>query len=390
MCVLAAWTGLLILQCLVASIASAQTFTSLYSFKGYPIDGSSPYGGSLAVSPDGSNLYGMTWRGGDIGGPYNSYGSVFSMPASGGTSTTLLSLVGSYGENPYGSVTLSPDGSTLYGMISAPAAVLVPALAIWLYAGWLSWSNWRRSARGRAVGRLECLRFLLVTLLVFTLLRPEFVQHLQRTLTPEIAVLIDASDSMKTRDLTLTEPACQPRPMAGGQTRRQFWLPLQNKAKVTVEDFAGPSTNANAINGTDLNAALERTLRDFKNLKAVLLLSDGDWNMGKSPLGTATRYREQNIPVFTVAVGRDTPMPDLILENVSAPGLRTFGRGHRRSLQSHQPSSARSQDHRFHHGRCGEAASKQITIPPNGEVEDAILWSPRTGGRSHRHRQAAG
>ena len=83
--------------------------------------------------------------------------------------------------------------------ISAPAAVLVPALAIWLYAGWLSWSNWRRSARGRAVGRLECLRFLLVTLLVFTLLRPEFVQHLQRTLTPEIAVLIDASDSMKTR-----------------------------------------------------------------------------------------------------------------------------------------------------------------------------------------------
>jgi len=88
--------------------------------------------------------------------------------------------------------------------LAAPLSVLVPALAIWLYAGWLSFANWQRSARGRAVGWLECLRFLLVTLLVFTLLRPEYVQHLQRNLTPEIAILMDASDSMKTRDLTLT------------------------------------------------------------------------------------------------------------------------------------------------------------------------------------------
>ena len=89
--------------------------------------------------------------------------------------------------------------------------------------------------------------------------------------------------------------------MAGGPAQPQFWLPLQDKAKVVVEDFARPSTNANAINGTDLNTALEAALQRFKNLKAVLLLTDGDWNMGKSPLATATRYREENIPIFTVA-----------------------------------------------------------------------------------------
>jgi len=65
--------------------------------------------------------------------------------------------------------------------LAAPAAVLVPALAIWLFAGWLSFANWNRSGRARAVRRLEALRFLLVTLLVFTLLRPEYVQRLERT-----------------------------------------------------------------------------------------------------------------------------------------------------------------------------------------------------------------
>ncbi len=52
----------------------------------------------------------------------------------------------------------------------------------------------------------------------------------------------------------------QPPAMAGAQLARQFWQPLQAKAKVSVEPFAAPSTNENAINGTDLNLALEGTL----------------------------------------------------------------------------------------------------------------------------------
>jgi hypothetical protein len=264
--------------------------------------------------------------------------------------------------------------------ISAPAAVLLPALAIWLYAGWLSWSNWRRSARGRAVGRLEVLRFLLVTLLVFTLLRPEIVQHLRRTLTPEIAVLVDASDSMKTRDLTLTNKLVSRAQWLEAKRADQFWLPLQNKAQVAVEDFARPSTNANALNGTDLNAALERALRDFKNLKAVLLLTDGDWNMGKSPLATATRYREENIPIFTVAVGRPTPMPDLILENVSMPAYGLLGEDIAVPFKvtSHLPREVRTTVSIY--DAQGQQAHRDITIPPNGAVEDAILWSPRSSG----------
>jgi hypothetical protein len=266
--------------------------------------------------------------------------------------------------------------------LAAPLSVLVPALAIWLYAGWLSFANWQRSARGRAVGRLECLRFLLVTLLVFTLLRPEYVQHLQRNLTPEIAILMDASDSMKTRDLTLTNRIVSRAQWLDARRAAQFWLPLQNKAKVVVEDFAAPSTNANAINGTDLNAALEVTLQRFKNLKAVLLLTDGDWNMGKSPLATATRYREQSIPIFTVAVGRETPMPDLILENVSMPAYGLLGEDIAVPFKvtSHLARQVKTTV-AIYDGQ-GQQAKKEITIPPNGVVEDAILWSPRAAGET--------
>jgi hypothetical protein len=264
--------------------------------------------------------------------------------------------------------------------VAAPISVILAGLALWLGAAWLCLANWRRSGNRRAAGRLEALRFVLVTLLALTLLRPEYVEHLQRTAMPEIAVLVDGSDSMKTRDLAVSNNIMTRAQWLTQQLQRNFWAPLLKKAKVTVETFAAPSTNQNAINGTDLGQALETTFHRFKNLKAVLLLSDGDWNMGKSPLGAATRYREQDIPVFTVAVGRETPLPDLALENVSAPAYGLFGEeiAIPFKVTSHLPREVKTSVSIM--GEDGEAASKQITIPPNGEVEDSILWSPRSAG----------
>jgi uncharacterized repeat protein (TIGR03803 family) len=84
--------------------------TTLLSFNG--TNGASPTG-SLTLSADGSTLYGMTG-----GGGANSDGTIFSIPVTGGTPTTLLSFNGTNGENPGGCLTLSADGSTLYGMTS--------------------------------------------------------------------------------------------------------------------------------------------------------------------------------------------------------------------------------------------------------------------------------
>jgi uncharacterized membrane protein len=264
--------------------------------------------------------------------------------------------------------------------LAAPPLVIIAGVLLWLGAGWLCLANWRRSANRRASGRLETLRFLLITLLALTLLRPEFVRKLERSSMPEIAVLADASASMSTRDVDAANGVVSREQWVQGQLARKFWRPLETGAKVSVEPFSAPSTNENAINGTDLNLALEGALQRYKNLKAVLLLSDGDWNLGQSPLGAATQYREQNIPIFTVAAGRETPVPDLVLENVSAPAYGLFGEeiSVAFKVSSHLPREVKTAI--TISDNFGESARKDITIPANGEVEDSVLWSPRQVG----------
>lgn len=76
--------------------------STLYSFSSSP-------GGGASLLLSGSSLYGTTTG----GGTYN-YGTVFSLPLSGGTATFLTSFASkSTGETPQGSLTLI--GSTLYG-----------------------------------------------------------------------------------------------------------------------------------------------------------------------------------------------------------------------------------------------------------------------------------
>src|SRR5580698_2626220 len=101
--------------------------------------------------------------------------------------------------------------------LAAPVLVIVLAVLAWAAAGWLCYANWRRSARRRTAGRLEAVRFLLITLLAATLLRPEYVETLERTAAPEIAILADSSESMNTRDVSLTN----------GVVSRQQWLAQQ-------------------------------------------------------------------------------------------------------------------------------------------------------------------
>ena len=119
--------------------------------------------------------------------------------------------------------------------LAAPVLVILLAVMAWAGAGWLCHANWRRAARRRTAGRLEALRFVLITVLAATLLRPEYVETLQRTAAPEIVILADASDSMKTRDVSLTNGVVSRQQWLAQELARRFWQPLQAKAKVSVE-----------------------------------------------------------------------------------------------------------------------------------------------------------
>jgi len=85
-------------------------YTVLHNFS--QSDGSGP-NGSLILSASGSTLYGMTaLEGADYGG------TIFSIGVNGNGYTVLHNFSQSDGTTPYGDLTLSASGSTLYGTAS--------------------------------------------------------------------------------------------------------------------------------------------------------------------------------------------------------------------------------------------------------------------------------
>jgi uncharacterized repeat protein (TIGR03803 family) len=87
---------------------ASYSYKKLKDFNG--ADGSQPYyGNKLTLAPNGK-LYGMTLNGGLYG-----YGVIFSYDPLSGTYNKLMDFKISEGTNPYGSLTLGPDGK-FYGM----------------------------------------------------------------------------------------------------------------------------------------------------------------------------------------------------------------------------------------------------------------------------------
>ncbi len=265
------------------------------------------------------------------------------------------------------------------GVWEVLACLLVAAVA-----ARLSLLNWRRSGKRRAIAGLETLRLMLVALLLLTLLRPESVRSVKKDRQPEVAVLLDDSGSMETRDVTSgPKEVISRQEWIREKTNAPAWDRIRKTASVAFENFSTPTTATNSISpGTDLATPLEEALQPQRNLKAVVVLTDGDWNNGNSPLGAATRLRQEGVPIFPVVVGRDRPLPDVALEIGNPPSYGLVGEqvtlpfkirntlGH--SLQT---SIILSQSGR-------ELTRRPITVAPNAEVTESLLWLPEIVGTS--------
>lgn len=260
---------------------------------------------------------------------------------------------------------------------------LILGIMVALVSAWVCYANWQRSGRRPAVARLELLRFVLILLLFFTLLRPEVVRTLERKEKPEVAVLLDTSGSMNSRDVQIDTNLLSRSEWVAAQLQRDFTKPWQKDAKVAFTSFPEADTNSTkAIQGTDINQAMQAVLERAENLKAVVLLTDGDWNKGKSPLGSASQFRESGIPVYSVVTGRETPLPDLSLETVTPPSYGLFGEQITIPfvLRSYLPQEIKTTVTLFKQGN--EEVRKEVTIPAMGQLHETILWYPRAVGES--------
>lgn len=263
------------------------------------------------------------------------------------------------------------------GSVAGVALVLVAAVVLGVLAV-------RRNGRTRGTVALETLRAVTLVLLALTFFRPEYVRRTTRAEQPVVAVLTDASGSMRTEDV-VPPGGGRPQSRAAWLAARRaeaFWQPLATAYRVEVADCAVAATNAGAESGTDLNAALEEALARHRNLRAVLLLSDGDWNTGSSPVSAATRLRLADIPIHAVGVGSDRFLPDLELVSVSAPayGLMDEHISLPFTVQSHLARDVKTT--LTLNSPSGVVATKEIVIPAMAQLQSTIILVPRGEGQT--------
>ena len=274
---------------------------------------------------------------------------------------------------------LSPTPLTLW--IGIIALVVVAVLSV---------ISWKRSPHPKRTAVLECLRFLAALAVVILLWQPEWLTTLHPDTKPQIAILWDDSKSMTTIDATLP-PVLSDKSEVVSRAEwvkralaSDLWKPLEaNGANdVTALPFATPPTANGAVAGTDLDTPLTDLLAKQTNLRAVVMLSDGDYNLGQPPVAAAQKLRLRGVPLFPIAVGSKVRLPDLDLLSVTAPTYGIVGENVqipftiRSSLDRQVRTVVRLRDEN------GRERTKDIVIPPNAETYDSILWRLEKEGSS--------
>ena len=199
------------------------------------------------------------------------------------------------------------------------------AAAMALVLGTLSLSilQYRRGGRRRGEGIVEAIRFVAAAMLAFTFLKPERVRQVREHERPEVVVLCDRSGSMTTRDVVTPEGVSTRSEWLDATCRPDLprWSALQSRYRLRLEQFPAAPPNGTPPDqiGTNLHEPLDRLAREGVAPRAVLLLSDGDWNLGPPPVLAASRLQTLDVPVFAVVVGADRPLPDIELGGVRAP-----------------------------------------------------------------------
>lgn len=277
-----------------------------------------------------------------------------------------------------------------------PASLVLSAVTL-LVAGGFCWTSWRRSGFRRATGLLECFRMLLILLALAMLNEPELRRDVAPVDTPVLVVLQDVSDSMQTRDVvdgTVPQPDPKSRAAAAAALSGQWSAAaVPDRLEIRAEEFAAPPPVGNR--GTDLATALERTLDREASLRAIVLLSDGDWNSGPPPHLAAAKLRARDVPVFAIPIGSQDRLPDLELASVDAPTFGVVGQTLRIPFRvvSRLPEdrrlsvrmtgmSPRDDGDDGDDDRRGDQAAIETTVDVGGmtQVTDTLEWKPDSVG----------
>lgn len=244
----------------------------------------------------------------------------------------------------------------------------------------LSWIAWARSGFRRPILILELLRIAIVVAVVVLLNQPETIQKFVPTEKPTIAVLVDGSRSMDTRDVKTGEDRSSPpitrRASSEPLLAEETWQAFKDRFEIAITQF---STEDGGMS-SDINAALERAREQHGSLRAIVLASDGDWNGPVAPVQAATKLRAQQIPIMSVPLGSSSRLPDLDLVSFDVP---TFGVAAKSVRIPLTIESSLPKDHVTQVElkiSDGTVIKHQVQVGAMGRTSDAIVWKPENVG----------
>jgi hypothetical protein len=184
----------------------------------------------------------------------------------------------------------------------SPFLILLCLVAGLGYA-WLLYG--RPSSWSKNLNRLLfVLRTALVTALLLLLLGPILKQTSNQLEKPILGVVVDDSRSMTLADTVRIRSALKDlREKLNNQEIEVHLLTLSGK-----EDSLHFTHRQ-----SDLTTAIRETMNRYEgnNLAGIVLISDGIYNQGLSPL-----YLPYKVPVYTVGVGDTTDHPDVVLRGI--------------------------------------------------------------------------
>jgi hypothetical protein len=242
--------------------------------------------------------------------------------------------------------------------------------------------GWRRGGYAPRAGLLELLRLVIVAMVAVTINQPEWLVEYVPKERPTVVILQDNTGSMKTADMATGEGSAAEletrAAWASRLTHRSRWAAVQENLEVIVEPFS--SSLASPTDGTDLHAAIAGAADDHPNLRAVVVISDGDWNTGEPPIRAASQLKIKGIPVHCIGVGSSTQLPDIDLVRVDAPTFGVVGKPLRIPLVIDCMLPRENEVTVTLTPSSGEEVSQTITLPAMSRVEETVLWTPEETG----------
>jgi hypothetical protein len=159
---------------------------------------------------------------------------------------------------------------------------------------------------------LFCLRFITTFFISFLLLGPIVKQINNLFEKPIFIVVEDNSASIKA---ALDSSAIRKLNASILETKNQL---EKNGYQAEVQNLSGNEVNEGVqkfdASLSDLNSAIKRVSNRYegKNIAGVILVSDGLYNAGLSPL-----YANYNFPIYTVGIGDTTERTDIGIKNIA-------------------------------------------------------------------------